>query len=59
MGGKKKPKLPKCDKRKLVDGIYMCFAIGCEKLGDMPCECEVCMREEGVKPSHCCLNVSR
>lgn len=37
-------KLPPCpcDKRKTVDGIEMCYAIGCYKLGDMSCECPIC-----------------
>ena len=37
-------KYPPCDKRKLVDGVQMCYAIGCCKVGDMACECESCDR---------------
>lgn len=35
-------KKPKCKFRKEVDGVDMCFAIGCCHIGDMPCECEWC-----------------
>ena len=37
-------KYPPCDKRKLVDGVRMCYAIGCCEVGDMACECESCDR---------------
>ena len=37
-------KYPPCDKRKLVDGVQMCYAIGCCEVGDMACECKSCDR---------------
>lgn len=40
-----KDKLPPCAKRKCVDGIEMCYAIGCCEIGDMPCECWCCPKK--------------
>ena len=42
-------KFPPCDKRRLdrETGIQMCYAIGCETIGDMPCQCEGCLRDHG------------
>jgi len=50
-------KLPPCDKRKLdrSTGVNMCraigwcYAIGCCEIGDMPCQCRVCLRSHGGK----------
>lgn len=36
---------PPCDKRKIVNGIAMCYAIGCCEIGDMPCECCGCTKK--------------
>lgn len=36
--------LPRCQKRRMVNGTWMCYAIGCCEVGDMPCECETCDR---------------
>jgi len=42
-------KLPECIKRKRVDGIDMCYAIGCCVVGDMACECEDCFKKNGYR----------
>lgn len=44
-------KLPPCDKRRLdrSTGVCMCYAIGCCRVGDMPCECEGCLASHGGK----------
>lgn len=41
--------LPPCAKRKTDPrtGIPMCYAIGCCEVGDMPCECEGCLKAHG------------
>lgn len=33
---------PPCKFRKKVDGLHMCYAIGCATVGDMMCECYGC-----------------
>lgn len=43
--------LPPCDKRKSVDGMDMCFAIGCCEIGDMPCQCWQCPRRNTAECS--------
>ena len=41
--------LPPCDKRRLdrSTGVAMCYAIGCCEVGDMPCQCDVCLKSHG------------
>jgi len=39
--------LPKCSKRRKVDCVWMCHAIGCCEIGDMACECDECFVENG------------
>lgn len=49
--------IPPCKYRRRVNGMDMCYAIGCCEVGDMACECYGCDRKpcvkqtEGAKPS--------
>lgn len=42
-------KLPSCAKRLKGDMFPMCGAIGIERVGDLPCECEGCLKAHGGK----------